>query len=368
VLVALHRMTDPTFLPPLDVYRSLVADAAEGITVVDPRGTILFENHAAVRLFGWETGIGHRLFDTVHATTLTRLRQTIADVVGTPGLRKQVTARLRHRDGRWLTVRATCHGIEPSDAPLAAVHWIDISDYELLESRLRHVQKLLTLGRMISAVANDLDAALGTIRLHLTALIESRLDELRRFRLESILRATSAASVVASTLRGYARTAPIAADLVDANDLLRAIRLQLENDTWLVIDATANRHSVLVDRRCLQDGLIDLARAFHHAMPPDSVVTMTTRTPASGLPGTRQTTHVVIEVGRSSAGLEEEVGWLESWSVKPVSGSIMLSIAMLEDAVGYFGGSVEVTSVGQAPSAVRIWLPLESSSDDPAPA
>src|SRR5262249_61039255 len=118
--------------PPLGVYRSPRAAAAEGITVVDPRGTILFENHAAVRLFGWETDIGHRLFDTVHATTLTRLRQTIADVVGTPGLRKQVTARLRHRDGRWLTVRATSHGIEPSDAPLAAVHLIDLTHHPAL--------------------------------------------------------------------------------------------------------------------------------------------------------------------------------------------------------------------------------------------
>src|SRR5215468_2841850 len=179
-------MTDPTFLPPLDVYRSIVAGAAEGITIVDPRGTILFENHASVRLFGWETGIGRRLFEKIHATALTRLRQTIAEVVAAPALRKQVTVRIRHRDGRWLTVRATCHGVEASRAPLAALHWIDISDYDVLEARLRHAHRLLALGRMISTVANDLDAALATIRLHLVALIESRLDELRRFRLESI--------------------------------------------------------------------------------------------------------------------------------------------------------------------------------------
>ncbi|HMF97741.1 MAG TPA: PAS domain S-box protein [Vicinamibacterales bacterium] len=358
-------MTDPTFLPPLDVYRSLVADAAEGITIVDPRGTILFENHAAVRLFGWETGIGRRLFDTIHATALTRMRQTINDVVGTPALRKQVTVRLRHRDGRWLMVRATCHRIDPADAPLAAVHWIDISDYDLLETRLRHVQKLLTLGRMISTVADDLDAALGTIRLHLVALIESRLDELRRFRLESILRATSAASVVASTLRGYARTAPIVADRIDVNDLLHAIRLQLENEGWLVTTLSAGRNSVLVDRRCLQDALIDLVRAFHHALPPDTIVTMTSRTPPSGLPGTREGTHVVIEVGHSQASNARDTESFEPWGVKAATGAIMLAIATLEDAVGYFSGSVEVTSTRPAPSAVRVWLPIEPTAENP---
>src|SRR5262249_29910010 len=317
-------MTDPTFLPPLDVYRSIVADAAEGITIIDPRGTILFENHAAVRLFGWETGIGRRLFDTIHATTLARLRQTVAEVVGTPALRKQVTVRVRYSDGRWLTVRATCHGIEPADAPLAALHWIDISDYDVLEARLRHAHKLLALGRMISTVANDLDAALGTIRLHLVALIESHLDELRRFRLESILRATSAASVVASTLRGFARTAPIAADRVDVNDLLHAIRLQLENEARLVMTMAASQNSVLVDRRVLQDALVDLVLAFHHATPPDAVLSMTSRTPPSGLPGTHQSTHVVIEVGHSRAGGQQDAERFEPWAGKPTSGAILL--------------------------------------------
>jgi len=273
--------------------------------------------------------------------------------------------RLRHLDGRWLTVRATCHGIETVDAPLAAVHWIDISDYELLETRLRHVQKLLALGRMISTVANDLDAALGTIRLHLVALIESRLDELRRFRLESILRATSAASVVASTLRGYARTAPVVADRIDVNDLLHAIRLQCENEGWLVTTLNAGRNSVLVDRRCLQDALIDLVRAFHHAMPPDTVVTMTSRTPPSGLPGTPEGTHVVIEVGHSRASDAQDTECFQPWSAKASSGAIMLAIATLEDAVGYFNGSVEVTSTGAAPTAVRVWLPIEPMAETP---
>src|SRR5262249_12151385 len=145
---------DPTFVPPLENYRALVAEAAEGITIVDARGLILFENHAAERLFGWESGVGRNVFDAVHATSLTRLRQTIRDVLRVPELRKQLTLRVRPRDGRWLAVRSTCHALHRHDAaPLAAIHWIDISEYDVLETRLRHAQKLLTLGRMISSVA-----------------------------------------------------------------------------------------------------------------------------------------------------------------------------------------------------------------------
>ncbi|HXI30809.1 MAG TPA: PAS domain S-box protein, partial [Vicinamibacterales bacterium] len=170
-------MIDPTFLPPIESYRALVAEAAEGITIIDARGTVVFENHAAERLFGWESGVGRSIFEPIHTTNLSRLRQTIGDVISVPELRKQLTVRLRHRDGRWLAVRSTCHALhrDPS-APLVAIHWIDISEYDLLETRLRHAQKLLTLGRMIATVAEDLDVALATIRLHLAALLESHID------------------------------------------------------------------------------------------------------------------------------------------------------------------------------------------------
>ena len=357
-------MIDPTFLPPIESYRALVAEAAEGITIIDARGTVVFENHAAERLFGWESGVGRSIFEPIHATNLSRLRQAIGDVISVPELRKQLTVRLRHRDGRWLAVRATCHALHrDQSAPLVAIHWIDISEYDILETRLRHAQKLLTLGRMISTVAEDLDVALATIRLHLAALLESRIDELRRFRLQSILRATGAATVVASALRGFSRTAPIAADPVDVNDLLHDVRRLLGDEVWLAVTMTASAGRVLVDRRCLQDAIIDLVRAFHHAMPPDSVVALNSVNPppvaVPGLPGPQDGAHVVIEVQNTGRGLERDSEWLEPWGVKPASGAIMLSLAILEDAVGYFGGFVEVTSTGHAPTTVRIWLPLQ---------
>jgi hypothetical protein len=36
---------------------------------------------------------------------------------------------------------------------------------------------------------------------------------------------------------------------------------------------------------------------------------------------------------------------------------------ILEDAVSYFGGFVEVTSTGQAPTVVRVWLPLQPTAE-----
>jgi PAS domain-containing protein len=93
-------MTDPTLLPSFDAYRSLVADAAEGMTILDAHGTIVFENHAAQHLFGWESGVGRSVFERIHVANLSRLRETVGEVLSTPKLRKQPTMRLRHRDGR----------------------------------------------------------------------------------------------------------------------------------------------------------------------------------------------------------------------------------------------------------------------------
>jgi PAS domain S-box-containing protein len=368
MLRCLVLMTDPTFLPPLETYRSLVADAAEGLTVVDGRGTIVFENSMAARFFGWDSGVGRNVFERVDPSSMMRLRDVIADALADADLRNHTTVRVRHGDDAWLTVRSTCHAIQrQGSAPLAAVHWIDVSEYEALETRLRHMQKQLTLGRMIAAVAEDLDVALATIRLHLVALLESKIDELRRFRLRSIARATGAATVVASTLRSFARMAPVAADRIDVNVLLRDIRTLVGDDVSLKVTTSATDADILIDRQCLQDALVDLVRAFHYAMPPNSAIALSSSnsllTTTSGLSDPYHRAHVVIEVVNTGRAGENGTMWSEPWAVKPASGAIMLSLAILEDAVGYFGGFVEVISTAYGPTTVRVWLPVPPGTE-----
>src|SRR5262245_25069771 len=351
--------------PGIEIFRALVARSLEAMMLVDERGIIAFENLKAQRLVGWTSGLGRGLFDVIHPNDVSRVSESLSHVFAHGEPDGDLTYRLHHAEGRWGSVRSACHIVDTDHGPFAAVHSIDISDSLHLETRLRHAQKLITLGRLTLAMANDFDEALAGIRLQLVSVIHDRVEEPSRFAVRAIQRALSDATALVSQLRVFAHTSPVFTERVDVNMLLRDLRRLLTDHMWLSVSTAAPRSEVLVDRNGLREALTDLAICFGNAMPANSVVSIET----SNLPATTSTRqfgsqaseYLVIEVHNTANRTdepEEEPHVFDASGVKPAAGPIMLALVILHDVVSYAGGFMEIAANDRLATTVRICLPL----------
>jgi PAS domain S-box-containing protein len=354
--------------PPLDMFRALVACALDAMTLVDERGIIAFENLRAQRLIGWTSGLGRSLIDIIHPNDVARVSESLSHLFAQGEPDGDLTYRVRHAEGHWVSVRSACHIVDLEQGLFAAVHAIDVSDQLNLETRLRHAQKLITLGRLTLAMANDFDEALASIRLQLVSVIHDRVEEPSRFAVRAIQKAISDATALVSQLRVFAHTSPMFVERVDVNALLRDLRRLLSEHMWLSVSVAALRSDVLVDKNALREALTDLALCFGNAMPPDSVVSIETSNPPAA--SNRQfrslaAEYLVIEVQNTASRADENESeddpapqLFDGSGVKPSAGPIMLALVILHDVVSYAGGFIEVAANDRLATMVRIFLPL----------
>jgi two-component system cell cycle sensor histidine kinase/response regulator CckA len=352
--------------PGIEIFRAMVARSPEAMMLVDERGIIAFENLKAQRLVGWTSGLGRSLLDVIHPNDVSRASESLSHVFAHGEPDGDLTYRIRHAEGHWISVRSACHIVDTDQKPFAAVHSTDISDYHHLETRLRHAQKLITLGRLALAMANDFDEALASIRLQLASLIQDRIEEPSRFAVRAVQRALSDATALVSQLRVFAHTAPMFVERVEVNMLLRDLRRLLSDHIWLSVSTGAPRSEVLADRNGLREALTDLAICFGNAMPPNSVVSIETAnlpaTDGSRRVGSPAADHLIIEVTNTASRADEppdDSYIFEASAVKPASGPIMLALVVLHDVVTYAGGFIEIAAQDRMATKVRIFLPLQ---------
>jgi len=365
VLCPPDRMNSLFSDPSIDMFRALVARSVDAMLVVDERGTIAFENIRAQRLVGWTSGLGRSIFDIIHPNDVLRVSDALTHLFADGEPDGDLTYRVRHAEGHWLSVRSTCHMVDTERGPFVAVHSLDISDHQHFETRLRHAQKLITLGRLTLAMATDFDEALATIRRQLVSVIHDRFEEPSRFAVRAIERAISDATALVSQLRVFAHTSPVFTERVDVNMLVRDLRRLLTDPMWLSVSTAASRSEVVVDRNGLREALTDLALGFGNAMPPNSVVSIeTSNLPATTFNrqfGSHAADYLLIEVQNTAdraSDREVESHVFDGSGVKPAAGPIMLTLVVLHDLVTYAGGFIEIAASERLATTVRIFLPL----------
>ena len=347
----------------IEILRGLVEHSSEAMTLVDAQATIVSENESARRLIGWTSGEGRSLLDIVHPDDLERVSTAIGQANAGGASEPDLTYRLRHADGHWVAVRSACYLLVGDRRTLLAVHSVDITDYRHLETRLRHAQKLITLGRLTLAMANDFDQTIASFRLQLVSILHDCMAEPPRFAVRAIQKAIADGTALVSQLRVFAHTAPLFTEHVEVNALLRDVRRLLADQLWLSVTASADRSEVLIDRNGLREALADLLLCFGQAMPPNSVIALATTNIATIAPnrpiGPQPIEYVVIEISNTvGAAPEQEARLFEASIGKPASGPIMLALVILHDVVTYAGGFVEISSNEHAATTVRVFLPL----------
>lgn len=122
-------------------FRSLVRNSSDVILIVDAGGTVLFETPAVLQVLGYEpeARVGNSAFDIAHPNDIAWLQQMFGELGGAAGAEATADFRVRHADGTWRWIQATCKNLLDDPAVRGiVVNYRDISERRSLEEQLRY--------------------------------------------------------------------------------------------------------------------------------------------------------------------------------------------------------------------------------------
>jgi diguanylate cyclase (GGDEF)-like protein/PAS domain S-box-containing protein len=122
-------------------FRALIENSSDVITMVDPKGTVLYDSPSSVRVLGWpaDERIGSSGLDMVHPDDLERAGEVLSRVATEPGSTHDVELRLRRQDRSfiWADVCIT-NLLEDAAVGAIVANFRDITERKVLEEELSH--------------------------------------------------------------------------------------------------------------------------------------------------------------------------------------------------------------------------------------
>ncbi|HXF51408.1 MAG TPA: EAL domain-containing protein [Dehalococcoidia bacterium] len=122
-------------------FRSLVQNACDLITVIDPDTTIRYQSPSSARILGYdpEAVVGHTITEAVHPDDAERLRAAVQEMMERPREAVAAEIRLRRIDGSWRHVEFTGADLRENPAIDGIVlNGRDVTERKLLELQLQH--------------------------------------------------------------------------------------------------------------------------------------------------------------------------------------------------------------------------------------
>jgi diguanylate cyclase (GGDEF)-like protein/PAS domain S-box-containing protein len=121
-------------------FRSLVANASDGVIVLGEDGLVRYASPALARILGRdpETAVDRSLADDIHPDDRATVESRLADLARSTGAEAALELRARHADGSWRVLEAVARNLldDPAVAGLV-VNYRDITERKALEDELR---------------------------------------------------------------------------------------------------------------------------------------------------------------------------------------------------------------------------------------
>jgi PAS domain S-box-containing protein len=345
------------------LFRALVENADEAVTIVDEHGAVVYQNPTMGRVVGrppdWFGG--RSPLELMPDDDATRARELLAELAPRPGAQAPGEFRLRHRDGSWRVVSGVATNLLHDPAVRGIVlNYRDVTDERRAADRLRddEQRRRELLETMVHAEDEERSRIAGelhddTIQVITAALLELDRGTRHLDRGDVIAAREAVASAREALVEAAERTRRLTFELrpqlLEAAGLPAAVRDladSLARDTGAEVEVTARIGRFPVDLetlvyRTVREAVVNVRR---HA----------------------RARHVAIRIGRSKGTLYGRIeddgrGFRPARRNPPPSERLGLETA--RERVRAAGGALEVTSTPGSGTRFAFRIPLPA--DDP---
>jgi hypothetical protein len=354
-----------------ELRENLVRSIPAGVISVDRRGTINSINPAQERLSGvsGEDVVGRSVTEVFpardnDAPVLPRLddvleRGEVVDVTldraPTPFTRE---ARMRYR------IRMAPLRDRQGHVDGAVILQEDLSERAWLEVQLIRSEKLSSVGVLAAGVAHEINNPLTTILGYAKLLLEDRPeDDADRAALELVADEARRVQEIVRNLLDFSRQETGQMDPVPAAEMVeRTLNLVAPDLRKRGVQAVTERAEdlppALVDRRRMEQVLVNLVTNAGHAMPQGGTLTVRT-----GL-DTGHSPPLYIEIADTGIGMTAETLariFDPFFTTKEPGQGTGLGLAISQRIVTDHGGLLEVQSEPDQGTTFRIWLHVDAA-------
>jgi PAS domain S-box-containing protein len=244
--------------------------------------------------------------------------------------------------------------------------WFDMTERKQLEQNLLHASKLEAVGRLTGGIAHDFNNMLSVVIGNLD-LLSSAIDgnERAQRRVRMAMEGAQRCADLTHRLLAFSRRQPLLASTLDVKaimpGLLELMRRTLGEHINVTLHADEGAWPVRVDRAQFEAALLNLAVNARDAMAEggDLTIAVENRTVEDGA-GAAPGEYAVISVADTGTGMPPEV--LERvfepfFTTKESGKGTGLGLSMVYGFVQQSGGHIEVDSVPDHGTTIRIFLP-----------
>jgi PAS domain S-box-containing protein len=301
-------------------YRDLFEGAGDMIFLTDLDGTMISVNRAAEEALGHarERLVGRNGFDALLSAEDVEVAKTyVESVIAGQASSEFLEISILAQDGTRIPVEASTRVIREDDSP-SALLWIarDQRERNSLEGQLRQAQKMDAVGSLAAGIAHDFNNVLLVI-LGLSEIVMAQSsDEAVQRNVGKIDQAAQHAAELTHQLLAFSRQQVLRPQVTDLNgvvdEALGVLTRTLGENIDVRRDLAPALQRILIDRSQLMQVVYNLAVNARDAMPSGGTLTIQTtnteldETFARAHPGVTAGPHVLLQIGDSGHGMDEE--------------------------------------------------------------
>jgi two-component system, cell cycle sensor histidine kinase and response regulator CckA len=252
-------------------FRELVEHAADALFLHDKLGELVEVNQQACASLGYAReellGLSMQAITEQSEGNLSEIWQRMIS-------EGPVTQEMTHRrkDGRTFTVEVRGRGIEWDGGTVILALARDVSERKNLESRLRHSQRMESVGHLAAGVAHDYNNILTIIQGQAAILLMSFKNQGQNFEnsVREIAEAAGRATLLTKQLLTFSRKQELKVQSLDLNEVIQDVsnmlRCTLGAEIQLQLEFGGDLPRVAGDKGMLQQVLLNLTVNARDAM------------------------------------------------------------------------------------------------------
>ncbi|MFN8221882.1 MAG: PAS domain S-box protein [Gaiellales bacterium] len=360
-----------------ELQRIVIENTSDLVTLIDRSGRHVYASPSTEAVIGYRPDelVGHNL-GLLHPDDSADAYRALD--LALKGINTVTRFRLRHRDGRWVTIEGSHVGIrDATGLPMVLVVCRDVSEREALDERLREADKLAAVGQLAGGIAHDFNNILTTIiGIAELLLVDDEPADDWRENVEEIRAASDRAASLTSQLLAFSRRQLLRPRVIDLNgpvrDSERMLRRLIGEDIELEVSLEEQEETlVLVDPSQVDQILVNLAVNARQAMPNGGRLAISTRRLELGPSEAASVgldvvgSYVELVVTDTGEGMSEATlsHVFEPFFTTRESGS-GLGLATVYGIAKQSGGHAEVTSEVGRGTSVKVYLPAVEGEPD----